>query len=166
MEIQWKDIPGYSKYEASNTGELRIKKTLKICCKYVNNGYYRVKVKPDGAEKFENRRLNRLIALAWVENPDPATKNQVNHINGDEKLNNHHTNLEWVSAKENMAHFHATTFRAKKVRLIFSSETETMEFESISAAALYFGLAPATVWGYSLNGKWHGYKIERIVQVD
>ncbi len=41
------------------------------------------------------------MAIAFVPNPD--NKPQINHIDGDMQ-NNHHTNLEWVTNKENSEH--------------------------------------------------------------
>lgn len=44
---------------------------------------------------------HRLVAQYFIDNP--YDKEQVNHIDSD-KLNNHYTNLEWVSQEENMKH--------------------------------------------------------------
>jgi hypothetical protein len=46
---------------------------------------------------------HRLVALAFVENPDPVNKKFVNHKDGV-KANNHYTNLEWVTKSENELH--------------------------------------------------------------
>ncbi len=45
--------------------------------------------------------IHRAVALLYV--PNPNNLPQVNHIDGD-KLNNHYTNLEWVTNKQNRTH--------------------------------------------------------------
>ena len=45
--------------------------------------------------------IHRAVALLYV--PNPNNLPQVNHIDGD-KLNNHYTNLEWITNQENRNH--------------------------------------------------------------
>lgn len=48
-------------------------------------------------------RIHRLLALTFIDNREPKTKIEVNHIDGN-KLNNSLDNLEWVSPGENLKH--------------------------------------------------------------
>lgn len=45
--------------------------------------------------------IHRLVAITFI--PNPENLPQINHIDGD-KLNNHVSNLEWVTNSQNMAH--------------------------------------------------------------
>jgi hypothetical protein len=64
------------------------------------DGYCRVNVlNKDG--KYTNLPIHRLVALAFIENPD--NKPHVNHIDGD-RTNNTVENLEWVTPRENVLH--------------------------------------------------------------
>lgn len=49
----------------------------------------------------KNYRTHRILALAFI--PNPHNKPQINHKDGN-KLNNRISNLEWATAKENVAH--------------------------------------------------------------
>lgn len=120
MEIkvieEWKDIPNFEGlYQASTHGRIRsinhIRKNNKG--KYEQkgkilklnknpNGYLRVRLSKNGIAK--TYRINRLIALTFI--PNPENKPTVNHINGN-KLNNCVKNLEWATNKEQTKHLHS-----------------------------------------------------------
>ena len=69
--------------------------TKKIVSECVDNGYYRVCINLKRVFK------HRLIAIQWIENDDPETKDQIDHINRN-KLDNRIENLRWISQSENI----------------------------------------------------------------
>ena len=64
-----------------------------------NWGYYYVNLWKNG--KMFTKTIHRLVAKAFI--PNPENKPQVNHIDED-VTNNHISNLEWVTARENLNH--------------------------------------------------------------
>ena len=112
MEI-WKDIKDYEgHYQISNFGRIKsidriiiyadhriYKYKSKILKCELTKGYLTVKLYL--ATNKRAYRLNRLVAQAFIVNP--KNKPEVNHRDGN-KLNNHITNLEWMTFDENMAH--------------------------------------------------------------
>lgn len=69
-------------------------KTIDHC-----SGYKVVHLSKNGKTKMF--RHHRLVAMAFLDNSE--NKEYVNHIDGN-KRNNHPSNLEWVTARENTAH--------------------------------------------------------------
>ena len=64
-----------------------------------NKGYKDVSISINGKRKHLS--VHRTVALLYV--PNPNNLPQVNHIDGN-KLNNHYTNLEWVTNQQNRTH--------------------------------------------------------------
>ena len=107
----WRAIPNYEGiYEVSNLGRVksiereivdknnRIMNRKEIILKQCTDkkGYKRVKLFADG--KTLNTRVHRLVALAFI--PNPENLPQVNHKD-EIKSNNLVENLEWCSAQYN-----------------------------------------------------------------
>lgn len=103
---QINQIPEYSevneRYYITSEGNVlsrhkSVEKTLKNVID--KSGYYFVNLR--GKKKNKIGKIHRLIALAFIENPE--NKPFVNHIDGD-KTNNSINNLEWVTNAENTNH--------------------------------------------------------------
>lgn len=67
-------------------------------------GYKLVKASKLGQRADKKFYLHRLVAQKFLDKPS-EDRTQVNHIDGD-KSNNHYSNLEWVTPKENVQHMH------------------------------------------------------------
>lgn len=109
MQEIWKDVQGYEgQYQVSNLGRVKsIKRKLtngrSVSEKILNSSSK--KKTQDGylmvALAGRTFRVNRLVAAAFIPNPD--NKPVVNHIDGN-KENNKADNLEWATISENMLH--------------------------------------------------------------
>jgi len=120
---QWKEIPGYEGcYECSESGQIRSIENRKFGLfgkskipHYKTYGgnlrkqhwhdktYYTIKLSKDN--KTKTYSVHRLIALAFIPNPD--SKPCINHIDGNPR-NNCIDNLEWCTHSENNLHAYRT----------------------------------------------------------
>ena len=118
MEEVWKDIKGYEgKYQISNMGRvksLNYRHTGKEgIMKGVADGYgyLQVKLWKDGKDK--KYMINRLVAQAFLPNPDNLP--EVNHKDED-KTNNKVENLEWCTRAYNLTYNGRAEKVGKKLR--------------------------------------------------
>lgn len=98
---QWKIIPGYEDYEASNQGDIRNRYTQEELYKCNTEDYVTVNLRCD--DKTLIRRVNQLVALAFL-SKESEDQTEVNHIDRI-KNNNVVDNLEWCTPQENTLHF-------------------------------------------------------------
>jgi len=94
---------GFSKYCITNDGKvfsLIAKRFLSESL--MSSGYKKSHIKNDSG-KLKNLSIHRSVALMYLDNKD--NKPFVNHID-ENKLNNHFTNLEWVTDSENKQSWH------------------------------------------------------------
>jgi len=113
MEEIYINIDGYDgRYMISNKGGVKSIKnsgTHVVMRQHINNGYLCVNLVKKGDRK--KAPVHRLVASAFVDNN--FKKPQVNHIDGI-KTNNIYTNLEWVTVRENSAHYHSNNPKSSK----------------------------------------------------
>lgn len=146
-------IPGYTKYAVNEYGEVR-----RILYNNINEpylgiplswsldtaGYPTVDITTiEKSGKTVKPKVHRLVAFAWVDNPDPEHKLIVNHKDGN-KQNPHKDNLEWVTSKENSVHAVQAGLRTDnepcRVRVFETGEVK--EFASVREAVAFMGLYP------------------------
>lgn len=152
MEEIWKPVVGYEGfYEVSNIGRVRslarivecndgrkrkIKDRILKGSSY-SGGYSGVTLHKDGCTKTAN--IHRIVAEAFV--PNPLEKEEVNHKD-ENPSNNHASNLEWVTHKENL-NYGTRQERARKAiveaqgRAVWQLSRDgelVAEYESLSAA--------------------------------
>jgi hypothetical protein len=133
-------------YFVSNLG--RFKNRLGIIMdnyKVNENGYIRVYV------YNKTYALHRLIALAFIENPE--NKEQVNHIDGN-KLNNSVLNLEFVTNQENQIHKFKIGLGNNYTRKIVQYDLEMnkiKDFNSVVEASKELNIGKSNIRGILTN---------------
>lgn len=106
--MNWKKIDGFDNYSVSDTGLVRNDTTGRVLTVFNGStGYKIVHLRKGG--KMKNFKLHRLIASAFISNPQNLKC--VNHINGN-KQDNRIENLEWCTHSQNNAHSYRTLGRS------------------------------------------------------
>lgn len=101
MIEEWRPLEGFSKYLFSNMGSIKRVSDGKIEPTTLSGKpqYYYVHLVPDGGKR-SLYRLHRLIAKAWLGEPEDKSLNIVDHINRN-RLDNRVENLRWVCRSGN-----------------------------------------------------------------
>ena len=74
-------------------------------------------------------RIHRIVAEAFVHNPEPALYNQVDHKDMN-KLNNHYSNLRWCTNKMNVCYYHANKNNQDENEFMKQKELKKLQVES------------------------------------
>ena len=153
----WKDVKGYEGlYKVSNHGEVWSERKQGLLKKGKGGReYYRVVLTKNKEKKYFD--VHRLVAISFVDNP--FKKSCVNHLD-ENKTNNHYSNLEWVTHKENSnwgtAIERRKTKQSKPIVGVNKKNGEIIEFPSINEAGRN-GYHTGPIWS-CLNGKQPKHK--------
>jgi hypothetical protein len=135
----WKPIPDEEfedLYEISNLGNYRNKLTLQILKPYKAGKYLMASLSKPG-RKMQRYLIHRLVACAFVEDPENNADNDVvNHVDGD-KMNNKAENLEWINASKNAKHSREILNQRKTTKKVIRIDNDGNEviYEGIAIAA-------------------------------
>ncbi len=156
-ENEFYEIPGYPGYQINKCGEVYSKKSKKILLSNNVNGYLMTNAKNKGSKSAV--AVHRLVALTFI--PNPENKPYVNHKDCD-KTNNHLSNLEWVTQKENTSHHQKKTSHDKKIRQYSLDGTFIKLHNSVTEAGEAVGLTRHAINKVCLgkNQTSGGYKWE------
>ena len=166
---RWADAPHHPNHQISSLGRVRHKKTKRTLKPFADRyGYLRVSL-----GNADNVYIHKLVCEAFHGTPI-GDRNQVNHIDCN-RQNNRATNLEWVTASENIRWgvLHgsidpvknlekATEVNKRAVRLVETGK----EFSSLKECAEYLGVKPTNIsrvlTGSRKGQKLHGYSLEYV----
>lgn len=106
IEFDFETSDRYEYYITKNGEVFRVDNrndNIEECYYHIAHDYKRIRVWDVVDEIRRYRRVSRLVAQYYVENPKPLEYDIVNHKDGD-KLNNCYTNLEWCNISINTQH--------------------------------------------------------------
>ncbi len=132
--VAWMPVIGFeNQYEVSNTGDIKNVKSGRILAKSImGSGYYKADLWSFG--KRRQTSIHRVVAGAFL--GIPVDGMEVNHKDGN-KLNNHVSNLEWVTKSENEQHSREVLGNlCKPVKAICLKTGEVRIYPSQTATAM------------------------------
>jgi len=134
---EWLTIKDFDNYQVSSLGRVQNIETGRMLKLILSGGYLKIKLSQNHNGKSFS--VHRLVALAFIENPE--NKPQVNHKDKNSS-NNNISNLEWSTALENNLHRSKgviqTTNQNIKIWRVDKDTDEKLEFyNSIYLAATW-----------------------------
>lgn len=160
---EWRDIPGFSRYQVTSDGRLKRKADgfeLKIRESETSVGTYKaVNVYDDTGKRRIDYGFHRLVCLAFHGLPPTVQHTDVNHKDLV-KHNNRPDNLEWSTRSENVEHSYREGNRkdARKVTMLDHQTGEHTVFHSMSALARWAELKHLKGWHFARRYKTEKYQ--------
>ena len=182
MSEIWKDIPDFEgSYQVSNMGRVRSldrviaikdgrmrKHKGRVLKLHVNKstGYEQLVIYNDNG--YNTKRVHRLVLEVFKPHVNMNVLD-VNHIDGN-KLNNHLTNLEWVTRRDNILHAYSTGLMSREgERRSYAklTNTDVLEIlqrldmgESQKDIGLHYGVSKSCISHISAGLTWRSVREE------
>lgn len=158
-KLNFKPVKNFEGYYISDCGKVVSFKTKEpkiMCTWYGSSGYEDVKLSNNG--KISHKMIHRMVGDAFV--PNPNNKNEIHHKDNNPK-NNHYSNLEWVTRKENLKHSYETmspTRNYKKCELHHEDNGYIKTFNDKLSACKFasenYGCSHTSLMKYLKTGKF------------
>lgn len=161
---EWRICPSFPQYAVSEHGEVMRRHGGKgtapglVLRGYIlNTGYRMFDLHPGGGKRVR-ALAHRLVCETW-HGPQPPDRPEVDHLDGD-RLNNHHTNLRWVSRAANEANKIARGMGNAGARhgmaKLVEKDVRAIRNDSRSHRhiAAEYGIAPSTVSQIKGGARW------------
>lgn len=177
-----KDIAGYEGiYRIDSDGTVLNADGTRLFGSINSYGYRVVSLTKNGKKK--DHKVHRLLAKAFVHNPNPTLFDCVNHIDGN-KLNNSLDNLEWCTRKHNNLHARnelRCDYSEKPVAQFSSDGRLVSVWRNATVAAEVMGGAPTLIsaccrktadtaygyrWCYAASRWSEIHKAERLSEIE
>lgn len=146
-EIKWFTIPRFPTYEINERLDVRHKEFGKTKSPFLSDGYWRHNI--EYLSKRHKPYLHQLVA--WVFVPNPENKPEVHHIDCN-PLNNHWSNLQWVTKQEHKELSKQNGQIAHKLKpedVIYVRDNYSPEKEN--ELAFKFNVLPSTIYNIAIG---------------
>lgn len=157
-------INGFEGYSIKEDGQVLSARKGRFLTPHLNeNGYLYVTLRR--ANKNSTRAVHRLVAEAYISNPD--NKPFVNHLDAD-RTNAHKDNLEWCTQSENIKHAYVLGNMSQKKNFTIE-ELEWLFTQVINQSSNMTALAKKMNVGLSrltINLRNHAHRTERVVEFE
>lgn len=128
---------GFSNYSITEDGKVYSHISNRFLTNtLMSSGYEKSHIKNDEGV-LKNQSIHRSVATLFVGNPE--NKPFVNHID-ENKLNNHFTNLEWVTSNENLQSWHSNNpekHSSIKMYTVVPKESEVLQSNPQMGSAFF-----------------------------
>ena len=125
------------------------------------DGYYMVNLYNTYKQKYCSYKVSRLVLFYFDSVPDDPTMYEANHLDYN-RLNNHISNLNWLTHVENNKYSYCNQNRVKDEEIIDIYDRVNNKGQSYEEVAKYYGRAVDTIIGVARGNYYYRDKLIRL----